>query len=93
MEISTSGGSGVDEFKAIEIQLTFERAKSALTKVQGDNLLEEFVRLVNGEGAAVRHKRDDIGAACSLYFEKQAMQLFGKRFNDATVERAQDSTS
>ena len=75
MVIPTSVSATRQPLKAVEIQLAFERAESALAKVQRDNLFEELVWLVNRKGSAVGNKRDDIGSATAVTKVEREMDV------------------
>lgn len=82
--IPTPGGTTVDQFKAIQIQLSFEGTQSRLSKVQRDNFFEEFVWFVNGKRTTVGNEANDIGPSRCLHFQQQTVQFFGKWFNNTT---------
>ena len=78
--ISPPGGSGVDQFESIEIELPLEGRKARLAKVKGDNLLEETVGLVNRKGPAVGHKGNDVRTAGGFHLEQEAVEFLRKGF-------------
>mmetsp|Transcript_43120 Transcript_43120/g.121937 ORF Transcript_43120/g.121937 Transcript_43120/m.121937 type:complete len:300 (-) Transcript_43120:99-998(-) len=83
MVVSTASRARVDELESVQIQLTLEGAKAALAEVERHDFLEELVGLVDGKGASVGHKRNDVRSARGFHFEQESVQLLGERLDDS----------
>ena len=88
VKVSAACGTTVDQFKSIQIELTFKTGEPRLPKVQWYDVLKEALWMANHKRPAARDPGYDIGLSHGFRFRQEAVELFRKGFNDAASHAA-----